>query len=111
MGAREARMALAKSMSERDYQEAIVEAARVCGWRVYHTHDSRHSPAGFPDLVLVRPPQLLFVELKSARGVVSADQRDWIADLRHSTTVKAGIFWPQDEDELLELLRSRAWAE
>lgn len=39
---------------ERDFQAAVMELARLLGWRVYHTWDSRKSEPGFPDLVLVR---------------------------------------------------------
>jgi hypothetical protein len=37
--------------------------------------------AGFPDLVLVGEPGVLFVELKSAKGRLSEDQKGWIAAL------------------------------
>lgn len=68
-------------MSEKDFQQQILDLARVYRWRSYHTHDSRHSAAGFPDLVLVRGPELLFAELKTETGKVSDAQADWIADL------------------------------
>jgi hypothetical protein len=51
------------------------------GWRWYHTHDSRRSPAGFPDYVAVRGPELIFVELKAERGRVRPQQREWLEDL------------------------------
>ena len=39
--------------TEDQWQSAVIEYARLMGWLVYHTHDSRHSEKGFPDLVLV----------------------------------------------------------
>ena len=45
---------MAEPLREKQVQSAILDVARLLGWRVYHTFDSRKSEAGFPDLVLVR---------------------------------------------------------
>ena len=42
------------TLKESDFQRAVIEMARLHGWLVYHTHDSRRSAPGFPDLVLVQ---------------------------------------------------------
>jgi hypothetical protein len=68
-------------MTERQFQEQVLQLATLYRWRSYHTHDSRHSAAGFPDLVLIRPPELIFAELKSDTGRLSAEQGDWLEDL------------------------------
>lgn len=71
-------------MTERELQQALLDAARLSGWtRRYHTHDSRRSEAGFPDLVLVHPRRLklAFIEVKAAKGRVSDAQRGWLGDL------------------------------
>jgi hypothetical protein len=68
-------------MSEKEFQAQVVQLATYYGWRVYHTHDSRRSAAGFPDLVLVRPPELIFAELKTEKGRIRPEQADWLADL------------------------------
>jgi hypothetical protein len=47
----------------------------------YHTHDSRRSPSGFPDLVCVGPRGVLYRELKTAKGQLSLAQRTWLAAL------------------------------
>lgn len=72
------RTAPSRRESEADFQLAVIQIATYNGWRHYHTHDSRHSVAGFPDLVLVRPPRLLVVELKAEGGRVSVEQAAWI---------------------------------
>ena len=59
---------------EGKFQAAIIELATVCGWLAYHTHDSRRSTPGFPDLVLVRGGVLLFRELKTDTGKTSKAQ-------------------------------------
>lgn len=98
-------------MTEKQLQAAIVDAARLLGWRVYFTHRSDHSPAGFPDLCAVRArpgesPRLLFVELKTERGVVSPEQVAWLHDLAtlsacasalgQPALVQACVWRPQD---------------
>lgn len=67
--------------SERSFQAQVVALATLLGWRSYHSWSSLHSAGGFPDLVLVRRPRVIFAELKSERGKTSADQLDWLNDL------------------------------
>jgi hypothetical protein len=78
----DAQAVLAKSMKERDLQESVISTARALGWLVFHAYDSRRSTgSGFPDLVLARKSALMFVELKSERGRLSAAQERWIDTL------------------------------
>ena len=44
----------------------------------YHTHDSRRSAKGFPDLVLAKNGVVLIVELKTDTGVATPDQVAWL---------------------------------
>ncbi|HSX21338.1 MAG TPA: VRR-NUC domain-containing protein [Gaiellaceae bacterium] len=65
--------------SERELQDAILNVTRLRGgWLAYHTHDSRHSASGFPDLVLARRGMLVFAELKDATSKPTLAQRDWL---------------------------------
>ena len=76
---------LGDRMTEAQLQRDVIALATMLGYRrIYHTYDSRRSAAGFPDLVLLRvswPQRMLFVELKSVRGVVTPEQRAWLDDL------------------------------
>ena len=65
----------AAAMSERQLQEAIIEAAELHGWMVYHTYDSRRSKAGFLDLMMVRDGVLLALELKTESGRLTPEQQ------------------------------------
>jgi hypothetical protein len=47
----------------------------------YHAFDSRRSTPGFPDVVLVRPPSVLLVEMKTDRDRLTPPQRDWLEAL------------------------------
>ena len=70
-------------MTEKQFQSHIVHFAKMRGWLVYHTHDSRRSEPGFPDLVLVRG-RVLFRELKTDKGRVTPDQKAWAASLEQA---------------------------
>jgi hypothetical protein len=65
-------------MTEKQLQQAILDCARHLGWLAYHTHDSRHSAAGFPDLLMLRGPRLVFAELKTETGRLSHEQQAWL---------------------------------
>ena len=81
-------------MSERQFQNVVVRLARAAGWKVYHTHDSRRSAPGFPDLCMVRE-RVVFAELKTNTGRVSAAQRDWEKALRDAGA-EVWIWRPDD---------------
>ena len=64
---------------EADFQAQVVKLALVLGWKVYHTHDSRRSHEGFPDLILIRRSRLIVAELKTRKEKTTDEQRQWLA--------------------------------
>lgn len=80
---------------EEDLFEAVRELCKILGLLLYHTHDSRRSYPGFPDVVIVGPGGVLFRELKSATGRVTKDQMVWLAALQ-SHGFDVGIWRPAD---------------
>lgn len=96
-----------------DWQRVVTGIARLYGWAWYHTHDSRHSAAGFPDLVLVKPPRLLTVELKRdppAGRPPTVAQLRWLG-LLAATGVEVAVWRPVDQDRVAECLGPAArWA-
>lgn len=91
-------------LSEDDWQAQVIAAARLLGWAYYHTRDSRRSPHGFPDLVLSRPPRLVFAELKRERGQPTAEQYDWLERLRTSGQ-EAYCWWPSQWEGVARVLK------
>lgn len=69
-------------ISEREFTTTIRDGASSLGWLRYHTWLAKHSTPGFPDEVLVRPPRLIFAELKSETGTLSVSQETWLDALR-----------------------------
>jgi hypothetical protein len=90
-------------VSEKQFMAAVVEAAKMLGWLVYHTFDSRRSAGGFPDLVLCRE-RVLFCELKSAKGKLSEAQADWLGSLA-SAGASVHCWTPEDWSTIEETLR------
>ena len=93
-----------EQITEKDLQDFILAAAEVGGWLHYHTHDSRRSPAGFPDLVLVRGSQIILVELKTQRGRVSPAQTMWLEALENVQTISSGLIRPADAGRFVQRL-------
>lgn len=91
--------------SERHLQARILEAARALKWKAYHTYDSRKSAPGFPDLVLVRPPRLIYAELKSEKGKLTAEQELWLGTLGLVPGVETYCWRPADLQEAILTLR------
>ena len=63
---------------EAAFQAQIVRLAELTGWKVYHTHDSRRSQEGFPDLILIRRTRMIVAELKTRDETTTFDQRIWL---------------------------------
>ncbi len=96
-------------VTERQLQAQVVQLAQLNGWRCYHTFDSRRSTPGFPDLVLVRPPRCLFVELKTTAGRLRPEQRSWLEALAEVERAPEVFLWrPADFGDIQSTLRRGA---
>lgn len=84
-------------ISERAFQNAVIEIARWGAWQVFHARAAQlpsgrwatptQGDIGFPDLVLAkRGPKggIIFAELKTAIGRTSDAQETWLDVLRHA---------------------------
>ena len=89
-------------MTEKQFQSWVVDVAKVHGWKVYHTYDSRRSEPGFPDLVMVRD-RVLFRELKTDIGRISPAQKEWGEALTQAGADFA-IWRPKDKKTIIEEL-------
>ena len=97
-------LSLYRLMSEKQFSAQVKGVAEALGWTVYRTWTSIHSPAGFPDLTMVRPPRLVFVELKTMKGKTPPPQDLWLDRLRESG-VEVYLWRPDEIDAIEELLR------
>ena len=94
---------------EQWFQDRVIQRARHCGFeQIYHTWDSRHSPAGFPDLILLKGKVMIVAELKDTGKQCSAEQYEWLLAFL-KVTKHVYLWYPEDEEneiaELFERLR------
>lgn len=99
--------------TEAGFTAAVLDLAKLHGWRSAHfrpamTAHGWRTPVqgdgkGFPDLVLVRGPRIIFAELKAAKGRLSDEQEAWLADLR-GTPAEVYVWRPDDWDAIVQIL-------
>lgn len=94
-----------RDVTERELTAQVVELAKMLGWRRYHTWRSKHSAAGYPDETLVRD-RVIFLELKTETGRVSAEQRDWLRALDQANA-EVYLIRPRHLDQLAHILAAR----
>lgn len=90
------RDAASGAMTEAALLRRVIETASLLGWHVHHSRPARTRDggwvthltghAGCPDLVLARDGEVRLVELKSSRGRVSPEQKDWL-------DASGGVVW------------------
>ena len=95
----------ARYIREADFQRAVIELATLCGWRYYHNGDSRRATPGWPDLVLLRPPEAIFVELKTDKGQAKPAQLETLNVLARCERMETYIWRPKHWESIMERLK------
>ena len=88
-------------LDESTFQKHVVGYATKRGWKI--NKNTIAEPPGFPDLMLVKEPQIIFAELKTEIGKVSLEQWKWLWDLTDSGQ-EAYVWRPSDFRFILERL-------
>lgn len=99
---------MVNTMTEADLQKAVLDLAKLSGWRTAHFRPGMNrrgvwqtavagDGAGFPDLVLVHPVKraVLYRELKSERGRLTFEQHEWGRTLT-AAGADYGVWRPSD---------------
>lgn len=94
-------------LSEKAFQRAVEDVCRVHGYETFHTHDSRRSRAGYPDLTIIGHGRIFHRELKLTTGRVSADQAA-VIDLINRNGGDAQVWRPSMWPEIIRDLGGRA---
>jgi hypothetical protein len=105
--------------SERDFMAAVIELATLRGWRHWHDRATnaprqcwhcgrgavvpRNDP-GWPDLVLVRRPRIVWAELKRDGEEPTVEQAAWLAELQ-ACGQEAYVWKPADWPEIMAALK------
>ena len=103
-----AREVLEAEMSEKELQQWVIDLAKRTGWRVYFTWNSKHSPKGWVDLILIRGIFMLCLELKTEKGRVLPEQAATIRALSMVRRVEVDVIRPRHRDQLEKILTAKA---
>ena len=107
-------------MTETAFTTELLKWAKVYHWRSFHVRNSGYGgntfvqgDRGFPDLVLVRPPRLIFAELKVGKNKTTVDQQRWLIDLDlvaaqateyNKIGIETYVWKPEQWSEILTIL-------
>ena len=105
----------APAITEADFQKQVTDLAELLHWQWAHFRPAETSKGwrtpvsgplgkGFPDLVLVKGPRLIFAELKRDGGKVTADQLDVLAVF--ADAAETYVWRPADFDEIQSALQT-----
>ena len=99
------------TVSEKQFSQQVVDLAKILGWKVYRCWLSIHSPAGFPDLTMVKTLSdgytvILFVELKRDGGKLTQSQIEWLGLLRKPEGCFSFVWTPSQFDAVVEILEA-----
>ena len=95
-------------MDEKEFQAEVIRLLQMNGFtKIYHTHDSRRSEPGFPDIVAIRPSDgyALFWELKTDKGKCSEAQCEWLEALDKIRRFNVAVRRPKDMRKIIDLVR------
>ena len=81
-------------MSEAELEVHVRAIIKDLGLLGYHTRDSRGSAKGFPDWTICGA-RVMFRELKTKRGKITEEQRDWLEAL-HTAGADTDVWRPED---------------
>lgn len=93
----------------------VTKVAEAHGWVVNHVFRTRGrdgrwltptTASGFPDLWILRPPQLIVLELKARRHRLEPGQADWIDGLATVPGIISRFAGPDDWPEIQHILKT-----
>ena len=107
------------TQSEKEFMQGVIELAHLLGWRHFHdnaTNGPRHcwhcgrkstqprNIEGWPDLVLIRRPRVIWAELKREGEEPTDAQLGWLEELR-ACGQEVYIWRPSDHPAILKILQ------
>lgn len=87
-------------ISEKELAATVIDYAKLMKWMVFFTWRSIHSPKGELDLRLIRPPRVIFAELKTEKGKLTPAQTETIEALKQCPGVDCFVWRPSHWDEI-----------
>lgn len=92
-------------ITEKDFLSQVKDLAKVYHWRFYHPFLSKWSERGYPDITLIRPPKIIFVELKRENGKLTTHQQEWADLLKACPGVEYYLWQPSQFEQIVATLK------
>lgn len=107
----EYRQAVRDAWTEQEFTDAVIALFQEHGWLVHHDRPARtekgwrtavQGDAGFPDIVAAKDGWVVFAELKSGGGRVTASQDAWLTAIgvthneKYEFTHEVAVWQPSD---------------
>lgn len=106
-----------RAITEKVWTQQVVDMGRTFGWKIHHSlvgfgfsgkPITLQGHKGLPDLLMVKPPRVVFMELKrQAVRELTPEQEEWIALLKKCPSVEVYIFRPGDVVQVAGVLSGR----
>ncbi len=102
------------SETESAFQITVINLLKGNGWRVHAERKARSAKGwmtpiqgdtGFPDIVAVRPPRIIFAELKGQAGKIEPEQYHWLMMVGHCEMVETYCWRPADIERIKDCVR------
>lgn len=97
------------AQTEKQFSDAVVEYARLCGWLIHRDPYWRPTATdpGFPDLCMAREGVVVFAELKVGKGKRTRTQCDWATAIYpvEASPIKYRLWTPADWPDIESVLR------
>ena len=94
-----------KIITEKEFMSQVKDLAKIYHWKFYHPFLSKWSERGYPDITLIRPPRIIFAELKREGGVLSPSQQEWAELLRACPGIEYYLWRPNNIEDILTILQ------
>jgi hypothetical protein len=91
-------------VTEKQFRQQVIDLAKLFQWECYFTWTSIHSPRGMPDLILCKPPRVVFAELKTLKGQPTEYQINWLNLLSDCPGNECFLWRPDDWDAIQAVL-------
>lgn len=104
-----------QQLSEKEWQRQVEEALKTFGWESWHippnvvvcvrchTKNYRGIRKGFPDLLAIKPPYILWIELKRERGQLEPEQKHMLEMLKACGQIVLHAR-PRDRERLFNII-------
>ena len=92
-------------LTEAQFLAQVKDLAKIYRWKLYHPFLSKWSERGYPDITLIRPPRIIFAELKRENGKLTTSQQEWAELLQSCPGVEYHIWKPPDFDKIVGILK------